>query len=85
MTSDRGLACPNCASGKLDILETRRKGSVMKRRRQCGVCEFRFNTVEISEADYDRAVRGLDGKTVRALALLKDAADALRGLPDEAI
>lgn len=83
VTSERGLECPNCGgNSRLDILETRRKGTVLRRRRECNVCLSRFNTVEVSEDAYERSIKGLDGKTVRALALLKQAADVLRGLPD---
>jgi transcriptional regulator NrdR family protein len=47
------MICPNCKSNEISVKDSRdhREYNWIKRRRECHKCEFRWNTVELSEAE----------------------------------
>lgn len=51
------MSCPNCKSPSSAVLSTRRKGTHLRRRRECADCSCRWSTVEI---DVDQLQHLLD-------------------------
>lgn len=41
------MICPKCKSIKQNIVDSRREGNCVKRRRECFSCGYRFSTTEI--------------------------------------
>ena len=49
----KGLNCPQCESPKSRVIETRQSGSAIFRRKQCGECDRRYSTYEVSAAFFE--------------------------------
>ena len=43
------MKCPKCGCTKLDILDSRKHDTYIKRRKECGKCGNRFTTIEVAE------------------------------------
>lgn len=50
----KGIACPSCGEIASTVLDTRPTGHSQRRRRECLVCQERWNTYEVTEAQYER-------------------------------
>jgi transcriptional regulator NrdR family protein len=50
------MNCPTCVSNSTLIINTspRRKGAIVKRRRECPLCEACFDTVELTQQSFHR-------------------------------
>ena len=46
--------CPKCDSAEVRVVDSREDDFVRKRRKTCMSCRYTWNTVEISEYDFDR-------------------------------
>lgn len=46
------MNCPECGSNNVYCVDSRDKETHLKRRRECLECFYRFNTLEITEAEY---------------------------------
>lgn len=40
------MLCPKCHNDNLKVLDSRPQKTIIRRRRQCTVCEFKFSTIE---------------------------------------
>lgn len=43
------LRCPSCKSWQTEVLDSRprRRGEIIRRRRHCNACDYKFATIEI--------------------------------------
>lgn len=44
------IHCPSCESGRSAVIDSRDRPAGRVRRRKCGGCGFRWNTVEVGES-----------------------------------
>lgn len=49
-----GFTCPDCDT-ELDVLETRKSGTGIRRRRYCRICDHRITTYELSSYELEHA------------------------------
>ena len=47
------MLCPRCKSSKIYVVDSRPHDGNIRRRRVCPDCNSRFNTVEITEDEYN--------------------------------
>ena len=47
------MTCPKCGADALTIVDSRPFGYITRRRRKCLNCTERFNTLEITEAEWN--------------------------------
>ena len=74
--------CPKCGGEKNTVVDTRAIDAGIRRRRECTVCKFRWNTVEILETREDKVENNFPelckyaaaslGKTIEFLNQAKD-------------
>ena len=43
------MICPKCGCYEDEVINSRKYGNTIRRRRECQKCGFRFNTVEVYE------------------------------------
>lgn len=60
-----GLQCPACRCDKLQVVDSRRAGPCIRRRRKCPNCAKRFTTYERFEVDEDE--RASRSRVVQAI------------------
>lgn len=47
------MRCPKCKSYGVAVVDSRRDDHMVTRRRKCLDCDHRFNSVEITQMEYD--------------------------------
>ena len=52
--------CPHCGAKAVRIIESRKEGGFIRRRKKCGACDERFTTFELTQAQLDE-LRYLSG------------------------
>lgn len=58
------MICPICSS-KTRIVDSRKRGDCVIRRRECTSCKFRFTTIEIDMDIYKNLFKGKDEHDVK--------------------
>ena len=59
------MKCPKCNSESLYVIDVLPAiDTKIFRRRRCGVCDFRFNTVETTEDEYIRTISETIGTAI---------------------
>ena len=48
------MVCPRCKSTQLRCVDSRPVNGTVKRRRRCMKCGYRFSTVEVHAADFEK-------------------------------
>jgi len=61
------MRCPRCDSEKLSVADSRHREGRIYRRRECRDCGYRFSTIELPIAEWDRHQREKE-----AIARLKE-------------
>lgn len=51
------MTCPRCDSYQVKVTDSRPADNMVRRRRKCMDCNFRFMTIEIDHAEYERLRR----------------------------
>lgn len=67
------MDCPKCGSGNGYVMDSRRAGGTVKRRRRCLDCGHRYSTMEVDA----EKLRELE-RTVAVLRLLQEKIEELR-------
>ena len=64
------MKCPTCGSEESAVIKSDSEADLVRRRRQCGTCGFRWSTVEASAADwkYRKSVLTLANALARAVS-----------------
>ena len=51
------MKCPNCGGENFSTVDSRWGEGLVRRRRECRSCFTRFNTIEITELEYNKIKR----------------------------
>ena len=68
------MTCPVCG-GSTKVNDCRLNDDVFKRRRQCLVCRYRFNTIELDKDMYDRLTNLSDERFNNTMTNIQDLID----------
>lgn len=75
--------CPRCPSSRISIIDCRPADNcVVRRRRECEDCGFRYSTYEISDVAFNAILR-ISAESGKAAAALKAAIAAVQKLASD--
>lgn len=77
-----GILCPHCGHPHQTVVDSRPRENLIRRRRKCLGCGFRFNTHEyvLGSVEHARLIDRFVGAIEKALDALPAARDAVRQL-----
>ena len=76
------MNCPKCNSPNIKCFDSRPKESIVKRRKKCMDCDYRWNTIEIT-TDRHRELLEKEGWLEDILNYAADVKSTLKGKENE--